>query len=117
MDLGGWARVNDDVLELVEEQRAAGVRLALLSNAPHVQAEAFEQVEWTRPFEHVFVSARLGMVKPDPAIFEHVLKELGARPEDVTFVDDRAANVEAAAALGIRALLFTGVEELRSALG
>jgi putative hydrolase of the HAD superfamily len=116
VDLGGWARTNADMLALVEEQKAAGVRLALLSNAPHVQADAFEKVAWTAGFEHVFVSARLGMIKPDRAIFEHVLAELGARPEDVTFVDDRAANIEAAAALGIRCVLFTNVEDLRAQL-
>ncbi len=116
VDLGGWARTNADMLAFVEEQKLAGVRLALLSNAPHVQADAFEQVAWTAGFDHVFVSARLGMVKPDRAIFEHVLEELGARPEDVTFVDDRAANIEAAAELGIRCVLFTSVEELRAAL-
>jgi putative hydrolase of the HAD superfamily len=116
VDLGGWARTSADMLALVEEQKSAGVRLALLSNAPHVQADAFEQVAWTAGFERVFVSARLGMVKPDRAIFEHVLEELGARPEDVTFVDDRAANINAAAELGIRCVLFTSVEELRAHL-
>ena len=74
VDLGGWARVNARRARARRGAAPAGVRLALLSNAPHVQAEAFEQVEWTQPFEHVFVSARLGMVKPDPAIFEHVLQ-------------------------------------------
>ena len=117
VDLSGWARTNAEMLELVEEQRAAGVRLALLSNAPHVQADAFERVAWTAGFERVFVSARLGMVKPDPAIFEHVLAELDAHPHDVTFVDDRPANIESAAAVGIRSLLFTGVAQLRAALG
>ncbi len=117
VDLGGWARTNADMLALIEEQKSAGVRLALLSNAPHLQADAFEEVAWTAGFEHVFVSARLGMVKPDRTIFEHVLQELGAPAEDVTFVDDRPANVEAAAALGIRGVLFTGVDDLRAELG
>jgi putative hydrolase of the HAD superfamily len=116
VDLGGWARTDAAMLELVEEQRAAGVRVALLSNAPHAQADAFDDVAWTASLERIFVSARLGLVKPDRAIFEHVLTELDARPEEVTFVDDRAANVEAAASLGIRALLFTGVDDLRAAL-
>ena len=115
VDLGGWARTNADMLDLIEEQRSAGTRLALLSNAPHVQAKAFERVAWTAGFERIFVSAPLGLVKPDPAIFEHVLQELDVPAEDVT-VDDRPANVEAAAALGIRALLFTGTDDLRAAL-
>lgn len=116
VDLAGWARVDEEMLALVEEQRAAGVRLALLSNAPHVQADAFEQVAWTEPFERIFVSSRLGMVKPDPLIYRHVLDELGVAAADVTFVDDREANVRAAAELGIRAILFTGVAALRAAL-
>jgi putative hydrolase of the HAD superfamily len=117
VDLGGWARTNADMLTLIEEQKSAGVRLALLSNAPHLQADAFDKVAWTAGFEHVFVSARLGMIKPDRAIFEHVLQELDAPAEDVTFVDDRAANIEAAAALGMRCVLFTSVEDLRAELG
>lgn len=117
VDLGGWARTNAEMLDLIEELKASGVRLALLSNAPHVQAEAFDEVAWTAGFEHVFVSARLGMVKPDREIFQHVLDELDARPEDVTFVDDRAVNVDAAAGMGMNALLFTTVEDLRAQLG
>lgn len=116
VDLSGWAHVDEEMLALIEEQRATGVRLALLSNAPHVQADAFEQVAWTAPFERIFVSARLGLVKPDPAIYAHVLDELGVPAADVTFVDDREANVQAAADLGIRAILFTGVADLRAAL-
>lgn len=116
VDLSGWAHVDEEMLALIEEQRATGVRLALLSNAPHVQADAFEQVAWTAPFERIFVSARLGLVKPDPAIYAHVLDELEVPAADVTFVDDREANVQAAAELGIRAILFTGVADLREAL-
>ncbi len=41
------------------------------------------------------------------AIYQKVLTALGARPQDVTFVDDRPPNVASAAALGLRALLFT----------
>lgn len=116
VDLSGWARVNPAMLTLMDEQHAAGVRLALLSNAPHVQAAAFDALDWTHRFERVFVSCRMGLVKPDPAIFEHVLAALDAEPGDVTFVDDRRVNTAAAAALGIRAITFTGVDDLRAAL-
>jgi putative hydrolase of the HAD superfamily len=115
-DLRGWARLDPTMVTLIDEQAAAGVRLALLSNAPHWQADAFDHLAWTDRFEHVFVSSRLGLVKPDPAIFEHVLATLDAEPDEVTFVDDRTENVEAAARAGLRALHFTGVDKLREQL-
>ena len=116
-DRSGWARLDADVLDLLDEQRAAGTRLALLSNAPHFQADAFDELAWTDRFEHRFVSARLGLVKPDPAIFEHVLSVLETAPGDVTFVDDRRANVDAATGLGMSGIVFEGVADLRARLG
>ncbi len=62
------------------------------------------------------MSSRLGLVKPDPAIFEHALAVLDAKPDEVTFVDDRPENVEAAARVGLRAVHFTGVDQLRADL-
>ena len=56
------------------------------------------------------------MAKPDPAIYRHVLKELGTRPEETLFLDDKPVNVEAARALGILALQFSTVERLRADL-
>lgn len=118
IDCAGWARLDPAMVDLLDEQSAAGTRLALLSNAPHFQGDAFDELAWTERFEHRFVSARLGLVKPDPAIFTHVLSVLDAPASDVTFVDDRRANVEAAAAVGLRAIVYSGdVGELRSTLG
>jgi FMN phosphatase YigB (HAD superfamily) len=55
-------------------------------------------------------------VKPDAAIYRHLLKELGTRAEETLFIDDRAVNIEAAEALGIKGLVFTTVEQLRADL-
>lgn len=91
--------------------------MALLSNMPHPEADAYEQLPWTVPFERLFFSCRLGLVKPDPAIYELVLTELGARPADVVFVDDRVENIESAALLGIDARLCRGATELAGIVG
>jgi FMN phosphatase YigB (HAD superfamily) len=56
------------------------------------------------------------MAKPDPAIYRHVLKELGTRPEETLFLDDKLVNIEAARALGIQAIEFSTVERLRADL-
>ena len=52
-------------------------------------------------------SYQLGIAKPDPAIYRHVLKELGTQPEETLFIDDKPVNVEAALALGMKGILFS----------
>jgi FMN phosphatase YigB (HAD superfamily) len=51
-------------------------------------------------------SSAVGMRKPDPAIYHHVLGELGVEPEVAVFVDDMPANVDTARAVGMHGVLF-----------
>lgn len=116
VDMAGWGRVDPEMVALLGELRRAGTRLALLSNAPSGQADAYDRADWAPLFEHRLTSSRLGVAKPDRAIFTLALEMLDAAPADVTFVDDRPENVAAAAAEGIRAIRFTGVDDLRRRL-
>ena len=52
------------------------------------------------------VSAEEGAAKPDPAIYRIALRRLGVKPREAVFVDDVAANVEAACALGMHGVQF-----------
>ncbi len=54
--------------------------------------------------------------EPEPAIFEHTLRGLGVRAGETLFVDDREINVQAARELGIHAVQFRSVAELRREL-
>ena len=56
------------------------------------------------------------MAKPDPAIYRHTLKELGTQPEETLFIDDKRVNIDAAHALGMKAVEFTTIERLRDDL-
>ena len=51
------------------------------------------------------------MVKPNADIYEHLLREYGLEPEECVFIDDRAENVEAARALGMKGIVFAGYEQ------
>ncbi len=51
-------------------------------------------------FDHTFLSYRMGLVKPDQAVFDHVIGELGVPAGEVVFLDDNALNVDRAASLG-----------------
>ncbi len=83
--------------------RAQGKQLCLLSNAlPCLAGSASELVYKKR----AFVSYRLHLLKPDVRIYQKVLEQLKATPDEVVFIDDKPANVEAAQSLGISGIVF-----------
>ena len=106
-----------DTVAVLAELRDAGVRLLALSNWSAetfpVARERFPFLAW---FEGIVISGEVGVTKPDPRIFEHLLERFGIEASDAVFVDDQAANVEAAARLGFNAILFTGSSALRGEL-
>ena len=57
-------------------------------------------------FDRAFVSGRLGLIKPDPAIYAVVERETGLAPGGLLFVDDKAENVATAVARGWKAHQF-----------
>lgn len=104
------------VIELIGELRGR-VRLALLSNASD-GAEGRWQSDFgiSGHFDVIVNSASIGIAKPDARAFRITMKKLGLPPGACFFVDDTRANVDAAAALGIRSHLFEDAATLRAAL-
>lgn len=102
--------------ELVTQTRKA-VPVAVLSNTNEVHWRAGAQ-SWPLLdlFDRAFLSFEIGMVKPDPEIFGHVVDELGTEPGRVLFLDDNRLNVDQARELGLRADRVVGVSEARDAL-
>jgi putative hydrolase of the HAD superfamily len=87
-------------------------RIFLLSNINELHAEAFEaQFLAAHPdtgfhslFEKTYYSCRIGLRKPDPQIFNLVLRENGLVPEETVFIDDVLENVRSAETCRIRGL-------------
>jgi 2-haloacid dehalogenase len=104
-------------IALLEELAACGVGLFALSNWA---AETFDATRHAFPFLERFdglvISGKIGLAKPDPRIFSHLLETHGLAAADVVFVDDKAQNVEAARALGIDGVVFEGPRALRADL-
>ena len=92
-------------------------RLVLLSN---IDRNYWQVVRGMHPelecFESLLVSCDLGMAKPDPGIYRQVCRLTGREPSQCFFVDDTAANVDAARALGFHGHVFRTALELRSVL-
>ncbi|MGD8456836.1 MAG: HAD family phosphatase [Anaerolineales bacterium] len=64
-------------------------------------------------FHHLIISAEVGMMKPQPEIYQFALETLGFAPEETVFIDDFTENVEGAQAVGIHGILFTSPEQVR----
>ncbi len=89
--------------ELVRELRDLGLRLYGLTNwSAELFAHAAPAAPATALMEDVLVSGREGLAKPDPAIFALAVERFGLDPARTLFTDDSAANVDAAARLGLR---------------
>jgi FMN phosphatase YigB (HAD superfamily) len=90
---------------------AARYPLYLLSDTNEIHFGYVRQtVEVVRLFEQCVVSYEVGVLKPDPRIYQEVLRRSGVPAEACVFIDDRPGNVEGARRVGMQALLFQSAE-------
>jgi putative hydrolase of the HAD superfamily len=115
-DFRSWISVEPGSIDILHDLHAGGTRLALLSNAGFDFGDAFRFAPFGRYFDQVFVSAELGLLKPDPEIYRHVARELGIEPAAMVFVDNKKVNVDGAESIGVTGHHFVGVEALRAFL-
>jgi putative hydrolase of the HAD superfamily len=83
---------------LVLRARRAGVLTGLLSNS---WGNEYPREGWDEMFDAIVISGEVGMRKPEPEIFAHVLDLLGVGAAQTVFVDDLEHNVRAAESLGL----------------
>ena len=114
-DLRSWVSVDQDVLAIVGELHAAGTRLAVLSNAGFDYA-LLRGSPLAAVVERIFLSAELGLLKPDPAIYVTVAESLGIPPAEIVFIDNRAGNVAGAESVGMTGHVFIDAVSLRAFL-
>ena len=105
------------MLEFVQEMKTAGHGVYGLSNW---SSETFSLIKDDYPvfqlLDGIVISGYEGVTKPGPEIYNLFLKRYSLRASDCVFIDDNAANVAGAEAVGIRGIRFTSVEALRAAL-
>lgn len=97
-----------DTVALVERLRRPAVPMFFLSNMPGPYADELDRRHaFVRAFDDGVYSARVGLVKPEPAIFALAAQRFRTAPAELVFLDDHWVNVEAAQAAGWNALHFT----------
>ena len=128
-DIGGQLRISSETLKEFRDQFWQGDRLdqeladfirslkptyttALLSNA---WTNARKVLTTGKPcidaFHVSIFSCEVGLMKPDPTIYNLILRLCSTEPEEAIFVDDFIENIEAANQLGIHGILFKNARQ------
>ncbi len=103
--------------ELVASLGSHEVEVAVLSNTNALHWETQPDASDVQAlFDRRYLSYELGLAKPDAAIFQHVVYDLGFEPSTILFLDDNQINVDGARAVGMQSELTKGVDAARSAL-
>ena len=106
----GGDRMDTQLVDFIRGLRG-DYTTALLSNAwDDLRPLLVDLWQIADAFEHIFISAEMGLVKPDPAIYQAVVSELQKDPSEILFVDDFIENVQAARDQGWHAIHFRSRE-------
>jgi HAD superfamily hydrolase (TIGR01509 family) len=100
-------RLISGALEFLEALRAGGIPVFSLSNDVAGWAERRRQTHGIDEyFAGSVISGALGIVKPQPGIYQALIELLPCQPRECLFVDDRAENLDGAAGEGLATVLF-----------
>jgi 2-haloacid dehalogenase len=94
-------------IALLRALRTKGVPVFSLTNfGSYSYDEARDKLDFLSEFDREYVSGRMGVIKPDPRIYEMVEADCGLPPNSLLFADDKAENITAAARRGWRTHQF-----------
>jgi putative hydrolase of the HAD superfamily len=119
--VAGWNSIFFGAMPGIEAllKRLAGrVRLIALSNTNEIHTATWRSLypDLLSHFERVFLSHEMGTRKPEPRCYQEVIDYLGLPPQQIAFIDDRAANVVAAERMGMRGIVAEGPARLADRL-
>lgn len=108
-------QLDKNVIYLIKRLKK-NYKVYLLTNIYDTTGQHKTHLYVSKLFDKTFRSYELKMKKPDRKIFLHVLKETNAQPEETVFIDDQEKNIIAAKELGMKAILYENMKQLRHEL-
>jgi len=112
--------LNDEVLDFIREIRNE-YPIYILSNNNPVSRKEFERMMEEKDmnvnsfFVKAFYSYELHLLKPGREIYDHAIREIGFKPDEIVFIDDSPLNIEGARNAGLRTVRYTRGLDLRKA--
>jgi putative hydrolase of the HAD superfamily len=101
--------VDRTILEFLRSLRGQHIT-GLISNAWSDLRDYLVREKMIDAFDHIIISAEVGVAKPDPRIFQVALERAGVKPDEAVFVDDFYVNIEGCEKVGIKGIHFKDAE-------
>lgn len=116
---GYWNNIfytNPGVSGLISKLKARH-KIYLMSNTNKLHFDFIKKkFPVIKKFDKIILSYEFGSLKPDPEIYKYAMKLAGTKPETTLYIDDRKELIEGAKALGINAIVFKNLPELKQEL-
>ena len=106
LEFNFWSRVADGLVEALEDARATGLRVVVVSNSEGKLEALFVRLGLLHLFDRVVDSGVVGIEKPDPRIFSFALEAAAVPASRAVHVGDSEADVLGALGAGIRVALI-----------
>ena len=108
---------NSEIIPIVNAIQAK-YRTAILSNTnPQHYQKSIETADVLEKFSKSYLSYQIGASKPEPVIYEFVIRDLSVPPSSIILIDDLAGNIDAALKCGMAGIVFKDVSTLSLDLG
>lgn len=100
--------LNLELLTQIRQWRKAGFKIGIISNAPpSLRMTLQHRLHIVDDFDHIVISAEVGVRKPHARIYEMALEGLDVTAKEAVFVDDLTENIAGARAAGLHGVHFT----------
>ncbi|MBR1692064.1 MAG: HAD family phosphatase [Lachnospiraceae bacterium] len=111
-DIHDMLTIREYAVPWVKELKQKGYRVLYLSNfSRKAEIECAHTLTFLPYMDGGIMSYRYHQIKPQPEIYDTLIREYELKPEECVFLDDRSDNCEAARAKGMHAIVFTTREE------
>jgi putative hydrolase of the HAD superfamily len=112
------SRLDESMVSVLARARDCGLRIGLLSNSMGLAPwNMYRGFDIDAAFDVALISGQHGLRKPEPAVYELILKMLEVPGEECVFIDDNAVNLPPAGALGMATVLHRSAEHSTTRLG
>jgi putative hydrolase of the HAD superfamily len=112
-----WTQPNLPMIEWAASLQRAGIKTGILSNLGDVMETGIRaRFAWLAEFTHHTFSHRLGIAKPDLAIYLHAAEGLDVPIDEILFIDDKEENIAGAQTAGMVAVQYDSHDSFVQAL-
>ena len=107
--------LDSDILNLIAVLKDK-CHVGCLTNTEIEVAEINKTLGLFKYFEKAYLSTEIGIKKPDVDIYNYLLADIKCSPGEVVFIDDKPENVKSAESVGINAIQFVDINQLKKDL-